>query len=137
VVFLREITFEQLRRQQDGNVRHFMTYLLYGLPGLQLNLLLRITKDVIRFVLCLVFEFFTQTFGVCARLGDDRFGFYTCLLHHLCRFLLEPFQLLSCPVRVLQRLPDSFLPDLERLEERAPCELCQQRQQNQERDNSP
>jgi len=99
---LSSFAFEQLRCEQDRDVGHFVTYLLYRLPGLQLDLLLSVPKDVIRFVFRFLFEFLAQALGVCARLRDDGFGFNAGLLQYFRRFLLQPFQLLSCPFCILQ-----------------------------------
>jgi len=84
IIFLREITLQQLRCEQHCDVCNFVAYLLYGLPGLQLDLLLRVRRILSASFLCLCFEFLSQALGVGRRLSHDRLGLYTCLLHNLC-----------------------------------------------------
>ncbi len=106
--------------------------------GLELNLALRVPDDAVGLGPRLLPHLFPQPLGV--RLGSARsigLRLDAGLPDDLRRFLLQPLQLLLGLLRVVQRLSDRLLTAVERLQQRPPRELRQQRQQDQKREDCP
>ncbi|MGC4083556.1 MAG: hypothetical protein QM736_15950 [Vicinamibacterales bacterium] len=93
--------------------------------------------DPLGFRLGLLTDLFTEAIGVRTALRDDGLGFRPCFAEDLGRFLLEPLQFQLRRLRIVQRLADALLPGVQRLEQRLPGELRQQRQQHEEREDGP
>src|SRR6185503_3263578 len=137
VVFPGEVPLDDLRGNHHRQIDRLAADLLERPARLELNLALGVLDDIVGLGACPGADLLAQPVAVRPALRDDRLRFDARAVEDLRRLAVEPLQLLPRLLRIVQRLADRVLPRLERLQERRPGELRQQRQQHQEGDDGP
>src|SRR5262245_39457518 len=137
VVFLGQVSLNQLRRDHDRQIDGFTADLLQRAARLELDLAFGVLDDRLGFGAGLLLHFLAQPLGVASASADDGVGLDARLADDFGRFGVQPLELLLGFLGIVERPADRLLAAFEGTQKRTPGEPRQQRQQHKECDDGP